>query len=125
MKILSHTQVLRLHEHLIAATGGAHGLRDEGLLASALAAPFQSFAGRDVYPSVPQKAARLGYGLIKNHPFTDGNKRSGAHVMLLFLAINGIELSYTQQELIDIILSVADNRKNCDDLFTWLIQHER
>ena len=87
---LSKPQILLLHEQLIAETGGSSGLRDEGMLDSALNAPFQTFGGEDVYPSLQQKAARLCFGLVKNHPFVDGNKRIGAHVMLVFLALNGI-----------------------------------
>ena len=94
MKILDKRQVRLLHQQLIEASGGSPGLRDEGLLESALSAPFQSFAGTSAYPSLQQKAARLGYGLVKNHPFVDGNKRTGAHVMLVFLAVNGVELRY-------------------------------
>ena len=84
---LSKPQILLLHEQLIAETGGSSGLRDEGMLDSALNAPFQTFGGEDVYPSLQQKAARLCFGLVKNHPFVDGNKRIGAHVMLVFLAL--------------------------------------
>ena len=74
MKRLSKRQVVMLHEQLICETGGSTGIRDDGLLESALEAPFQEFGGVSVYPSVQQKAARLGFGLIKNHPFVDGNK---------------------------------------------------
>ena len=84
---LSKTQILLLHEQLIAETGGSSGLREEGMLDSALNAPFQTFGGEDAYPSLQQKAARLCFGLVKNHPFVDGNKRIGAHVMLVFLAL--------------------------------------
>ena len=87
---LSKPQILLLHEQLIAETGGSSGLRDEGMLDSALNAPFQTFGGEDVYLSLQQKAARLCFGLAKNHPFVDGNKRIGAHVMLVFLALNGV-----------------------------------
>ena len=87
---LSKPQILLLHEQLIAETGGSSGLRDEGMLDSALNAPFQTFGGEDIYPSLQQKAARLCFGLVKNHPFVDGNKRIGAHVMLVFLALNGV-----------------------------------
>lgn len=124
MKRLSERQVLRLHEQLLQETGGMPGVRDEGLLQSALEAPFQSFGGEDLYPSVQQKAARLGYGLIKNHPFLDGNKRAGTHVMLVFLYLNGIELDYTQKELEDIILSVAASEVGCNALLRWLLDHE-
>ena len=89
---LSKHQILLIHDQLIAETGGSSGLRDEGMLDSALNAPFQIFGGEDVYPSLQQKAARLCFGLVKDHPFVDGNKRIGTHVMLVFLSLNGIEL---------------------------------
>lgn len=124
MKILSKKQVLMLHDQLVAETGGSAGLRDGGLLESALSAPFQSFAGTDMFPSVQQKAARLAYGLIKNHPFVDGNKRIGAHVMLVFLAINGIELEYEQSELSDIFLAVAAGACEYENILQWILDHE-
>ena len=124
MKILSKRQVLMLHRQLVEQTGGSNGIRDEGLLDSALSALFQSFDSTDVYPSLQQKAARLCFGLVKNHPFVDGNKRIGVHVMLVFLALNGVELSYTQTELSDIILQVAASEKDDSDLLEWLIHHQ-
>ena len=91
---------------------------------SALMAPFATFDGKDLYPSIQTKAARLGYGLICNHPFVDVNKRIGAHAMLVFLALNGIELDYTQQELIDIILSAAAGQASADDFLQWVLCHQ-
>lgn len=123
MTILSKEQILILHSQLIKSTGGIDGLRDEGLLESALNAPFQTFGGTDAFPSLQQKAARLGYGLIKNHPFIDGNKRIGAHVMLVFLALNKIELEYTQDELSDIILKTA-GECSFHDLLEWIFIHQ-
>ncbi len=123
MKVLSKRQILLIHEQLIRETGGSQGLRDEGLLESALAAPFQSFDGEDAFPSIYQKAARLGYGLIKNHPFVDGNKRIGTHIMLVFLALNDITLAYTQEELTQIILAIAASEKKYEDLLKWLLEH--
>ena len=122
MIVLSKEQVVSLHAQLIAETGGVGGLRDEGLLDSALNAPFQSFGNVEPFPSIQQKAARLGYGLIMNHPFVDGNKRIGAHVMLVFLALNGIELDYTQDELADVILGVASGETGFDELLKWIIE---
>ncbi len=113
-------QVLRMHEELIATAGGSSGIRDESLLEAALAAPFVSFGGVDLYPTLEQKAARLGYGLIKNHAMIDGNKRIGAHTMLVFLALNGIRLQYTQEELYTIILDVAAGKSSQDNLLTWI-----
>ena len=124
MKTLSKNQVTALHSALIREFGGIDGIRDEGLLESALAAPFQTFDGEPVYPSLQAKAAQLGFGLIRNHPFVDGNKRIGAHTMLVFLAVNGIELRYEQQELIDIVLSVAAGQIDRQGLLQWILDHE-
>ena len=79
MRKLSKEQVLLLHTQLIEEFGGTDGVRDYNLLDSALETPFQSFAGEELYPTIQAKAARLGYGLIKNHTMLDGNKRIGAH----------------------------------------------
>lgn len=121
---LTKGQVLMLHSQLIQTTGGSEGIRDEGLLESALESPFQSFNGEELYPSVQAKAARLCYGLVKNHAMIDGNKRIGAHAMLVFLVLNGFELSYTQVELSDLILEVADNKKIYDDILMWILKHQ-
>ena len=107
MIILSKEQILKIHTSLIQATGGSDGIRDEGMLDLALNNPFQSFGGKELYPSVQAKAARLCFCLVKNHAMLDGNKRLGTHVMLVFLALNGYELSYSQKELSDIILALA------------------
>ena len=120
MRKLSKDQILMLHHELIQETGGIDGLRDEGLLDSALNAPFQSFDKVDIFPSIQQKGARLGFGLIRNHAFLDGNKRIGAHAMLVFLSLNGIELSYTQEELADMVLKVASN----DNMVKWIVKHQ-
>ena len=124
MIILTKSQVLALHQDLLDAHGGDSGIRDEGLLDSALAAPFQTFDNQSLFPSVCQKAVRMGFGLIKNHPFVDGNKRIGTHVMLVLLAINGIELEYTQKELYETILDIASGKTSYDDLLKWVIEHE-
>ena len=121
---LSKSQVLFIHDQLIAETGGSPGLRDEGLLDSALNAPFQTFGGKDVYPSLQQKAARLCFGLVKNHPFIDGNKRIGAHAMLVFLALNGVELQHSQEELSDIILMLAAGEIAAEELLRWILSHQ-
>ena len=121
---LSKAQVLQLHQHLIEITGGAVGIRDDGMLDSALNTPFQVFDDIALFPGIIQKAARLGFGLIKNHPFLDGNKRIGAHTMLVFLELNGIHLSYSQEELYTIILGVASGKNTYEDLWQWLYMHE-
>ena len=124
MKRLTKAQVLMLHRELIRQTGGTGGLLDEGLLDSALNAPFHSFDGTDAFPSIQQKGARLGYGLIQNHAFVDGNKRIGIHVMLVFLALNGIELDYTQKGLSDMVLSVASEKLSFDAMVKWIVEHQ-
>ena len=121
---LTKKQVLMLHTQLIEATGGCDGIRDDGLLDSALESPFQSFGGEELYPSIQSKAARLCYGLVKNHAMIDGNKRIGAHVMLVFLAVNGYELKYTQKELADLIFDVADGKKEYGDILSWVLVHQ-
>lgn len=123
MKVLSKRQILLLHTALIEQTGGSDGVRDEGLLESALHAPFQTFAEQELYPSLLEKAARLGFGLICNHPFVDGNKRIGTHAMLVFLDINQIELCYEDDELIAVILSVASGTMDYNGLLSWLQEH--
>ena len=125
MTVLMKEQVLLLHERLIEATGGSAGIRDEGMLESALSNPFQSFGGEELYPSIQAKAAQLCYGLVKNHAMVDGNKRLGTHVMLVFLALNGYELAYSQQELSDTILALASGKISAEELLQWIIHHQK
>ena len=124
MRRLSKEQILLLHTQLIEEFGGTDGVRDYNLLDSALETPFQSFAGVELYPTIQAKAARLGYGLIKNHTMLDGNKRIGAHTMLIFLALNGIEMKYTQKELYETVLSVAEGSLEYEDLLRWVLDHQ-
>ena len=132
MIIISKEQIINLHKQLIDETGGSHGLRDEGLLDSACNAPFQRFDNQELFPTIQQKSARLAYGLIKNHPFVDGNKRIGTHVMLILLALNGIvllalngiELNYTQEELYTIILEIASGTAELNKLTEWILNHQ-
>lgn len=125
MIILSKEQILKIHASLISATGGSAGIRDEGMLDLALNNPFQSFGGKELYPSIQAKAARLCFGLVKNHAMLDGNKRLGAHVMLVFLALNGYELSYSQKELSDVILALASGDIGEKEILQWIIKHQK
>lgn len=124
MKYLNQDQVVRLHQALIETSGGSFGIRDEGMLNSAIKTPLQTFDKSELFPSLLDKATRLAFGLIKNHPFIDGNKRIGTHAMLIFLALNGITLSYNDEDLIDIILKVASNQANESDLYQWIENHQ-
>lgn len=123
MKILTTRQILLLHADLITESGGLDGIREQGLLDSAVNTPFQSFGGYELYPTLLEKAARLGYGLIKNHPFFDGNKRIGTHAMLVFLDINHVSLEYEDRDFIDLILNIAAGIFDDKDLLSWLQQH--
>lgn len=122
MKMLSKAQIIALHGMTIRQTGGSAGLRDEGALDAVLAAPFQTFGGNALYPSIKVKIARLGYGLIQNHPFVDGNKRIGMLVLLVCCEINGIPLETTDQEIIEIGLSLASGKMDCRALTQWLME---
>lgn len=120
---LSKEQVILLHQRLIETTGGSTGIRDEGMLESALSNPFQSFGDVELYPSIQAKAAQLCFGIVKNHPMIDGNKRLGTHVMLVFMALNGYELLYTQQELSNTILDLAAGKIGFETILQWIISH--
>ena len=124
MIVLSKQQILLLHSQLISGTGGSDGLREVGLLESAINSPFQQFGNEDLYPTIQQKASRLCFGLVNNHPFIDGNKRIGAHVMLVILALNGIELEYTQDDLSSTILKLASNEISYQQLTKWIINQK-
>ena len=91
---------------------------------SAIETPFQVFAGEELYPTIQAKGTRLGYGLIKNHCMVDGNKRIGAHAMLVFFELNGIKLKYTQKELYEMILAVADGSLTYEDMLEWVLEHQ-
>ena len=116
-------KVLLLHKLIAAETGGSVGVRDEGLLESALEAAFSGFGDTEFYPTKEEKGACLGYTLISNHAFVDGNKRIGVYVMLTFLEVNGIRLECTNEELVEVGLSVAAGTMKYDALLTWVRSH--
>ena len=120
MIYLNQNQVLKLHDKIIEKFGGIHGIRNETLLTSALANPLQTFAGLDLYPSVFDKAVQLCFGIIKNHPFLDGNKRLGLHLMLILIHINSLKIDIAHDELIDIIFNIADGTFNRQDFLQAL-----
>ena len=123
MHRLTVKQVIALHTQLVMKTGGSDGIRDRGLLESAVNAPFQSFGGYDVYPTIYEKAARLGFGLAQNHAFIDGNKRIAAHALLTFLALNGIEIDCTEFELFSAFMRLAESALTFEELVSWLKNH--
>ena len=123
MIVLQKEQVLRLHTYLVRETGGDAGVRDEALLESALAAPFQTFGGEELYPTLPEKAARLGFSLIANHALVDGNKRIGMLVMLTFLEVNGVTVTATNEEITHVGLAVAAGEMDSEALRSFLCAH--
>jgi death-on-curing protein len=120
---ITKEQVLFLHSELIKATGGLDGLRDDNLLQSALLSPMQTYDGVELFPTLIDKAVRLACGLTQNHPFIDGNKRIGAHAMLVILTLNGVSLNYTQQELSDVFLQLAQDSISYEGLRDWVYSH--
>lgn len=120
---LSLAEVLKLHDRINATTGGSHGLRDLGLLESATGQPRQTFGGVDLYPTIVAKATALGYSLIKNHPFVDGNKRIGHAALEATLMLNGLELSATVDEAEAEILAVASGERTREEFESWVQAH--
>ena len=124
MITLTVSEILRLHQKLLDATGGLSGTRDLGLLESAVYSANQVFGEEEAYPTVEQRAARLAYAITQNHPFVDGNKRIGMLVMLMTLRLNHVQIQYTQAELIQLGLSVADNSYLYEDILAWINNHK-
>ena len=119
----SKEKIWLLHQIMAQATGGSVGVRDEGLLEAALETAFSGFGGVDFYPSKEEKGARLGYSLISNHAFVDGNKRIGMYIMLTFLEVNGIRLDCTNEDVVHAGLSVADGSMDYEGLLAWVREH--
>ena len=120
----SEEKVLLLHQLIIAETGGSSELRDIGLLDSALEGCFQTFGGQELYPTKEEKGARLGYSLISNHAFVDGNKRIGMYVLLTFLEVNGLPLKVTDDEVVEVGLKLAEGKMRYEELLRWIKEHE-
>ncbi len=121
---ISKQKALFLHQLMAEETGGSAGVRDEGLLESALEGAFAGFGDVEFYPTLEEKGARLGYALISNHAFVDGNKRIGILVMLTFLEVNGMRVICSDGELIDIGLGVADGKIGYEALLQWVREHK-
>lgn len=119
----SKEKVLLLHKLIAEETGGSIGVRDEALLESALEGAFAGFGDKEFYPTKEEKGARLGYTLISNHAFVDGNKRIGMYVMLTFLEVNGIHMECTNEEVVTVGLSVAAGTMSYEELLMWVKSH--
>ena len=123
MITLTKEQIIMLHEAIYERYGGSCGVLNEGMLDSALQAPFQTFGGEELFPDTKDKILRLAYGLIKNHSFRDGNKRIGALVLLVLLELNGWHVNATNEEFADIIMGIAASEKDEEDLKQWVESH--
>jgi death on curing protein len=123
VRYLTLNEVLEVHRQVMAQSGGAEGLMHLPALESALAQPQMTFGGEDLYPTLVDKAAALGYTLIKNHPFLDGNKRTGHAAMEVFLVLNGYEIRAAVDEQEHTILQVAASEIDREEFTTWLRTH--
>jgi death-on-curing family protein len=123
MKKLSIENIITLHNYIIEKSGGTKGIRDINLVDSAINAPFQTFSGRELYPTFEEKATRLAFGLTMNHAFVDGNKRIGAMALISFLEMNGYLLLCDDIELANTFLDLASEKIDYDMLFDWVKKH--
>ena len=123
MRYLTVGEVLDLYSRVMKQSGGGVGIRDLGALESAVAQPRMTFNGEELYPSIMEKASALGFSLIQNHPFIDGNKRAGHAAMEIFLMLNGYEISASVEEQVDIILGVASGNISRELFLEWLSAH--
>ena len=113
---LTESQIINIHKTISQQTGGDDGLRDGNLLQSAIQSPFQTFGEVDLYPTIIEKGARLGFGLISNHPFVDGNKRIGVLSLMVFLRLNNVNFAPPSAEVINIGLGVASGEISYEKL---------
>lgn len=120
MKYLSLDEVIAIHDSMIEEYGGSHGIRDLGLIQSAISRPQASFGGEDLYPTLFEKAAALFHSFMFNHAFVDGNKRTTISVTARFLAINGFSLEVSQDEFVDFPLRVENNHLDLEAIADWL-----
>lgn len=123
MRFLTVSEVLEIHRQIMRASGGAAGVHSLAALESAVAQPRMTFDGQELYPTLAEKAAALGFSLIQNHPFVDGNKRTGHAALETYLVLNGHELSATEDEQVAVILGVAAGTTSRDTFRDWLKTH--
>ena len=120
----SQEKVLLLHKLITEETGGDPNIRDLALLDSALESAFQTFDGQELYPTKEEKGARIGYALISNHAFVDGNKRIGMYVLLTFLEVNGIRIQPTEDDVVRVGLAVASGKMQYEELLEWILDNK-
>lgn len=123
MNLLSLPQIHNIYKKMIDRTGGSYGVRDVGLLESAIQHSLQTFDGNDLYTSVTEKCAAICYSIIKNHPFVDGNKRMGIFLLLIFLEINDVHVEYSQLELVELGNGIANGTIELSEIQVWILKH--
>ena len=124
MILLTVSEIISIHSKLIAKTGGLDGIRDISLLESAVASANNSFDDIEQYPTIEEKGARLAFAIISNHAFIDGNKRIGILTILMTLKLNKSTITYSQEELIELGLSIASGTSKYDYIYEWIIKHK-
>lgn len=125
MKYLTLKDILLLHSLAIDASGGSHGLRDLGLLDSAVARPQASFGGEDLYPKLFLKAGALVHSLLRNHSFVDGNKRTSMYAGMTFLELNGYRFEAEQKEVVMFALKIENERLSVEEIALWFEKHTK
>ena len=118
--MISLEEVLIIHSEVITVFGGANGIREISALESAISRPFQTFGGGELYPSVIEKAAAIGESIIMNHPFTDGNKRTGYLLMETILRMDGMKIIATDDDLYTFIIKITTGEIRFDEIVKWL-----
>ncbi len=121
---LRKEKVMQLHKIITRETGGDDNIREVALLESALESAFQTFGGEELYPTIEEKGARVGYSLISNHAFVDGNKRIGMYVMLVFLEVNGVKINPSNEEVARVGIAVASGKMDYDELLSWIKENK-
>jgi death on curing protein len=121
--MINLSEALLIHDFLVEKFGGSRGVRDEGALVSAISRPYQTFDGHDLYPSIVEKAASLIESILVNHPFVDGNKRTGYVLMRLLLLKSGHDIQGDEQAKYDFVISIASGKSTWEEIVTWLEAH--
>ena len=121
--MISIKETEEIHKLVIEMFGGSHGIRDYNALNSALARPFQTFDNKDLYSDTIQKAASLIESILINHPFIDGNKRTGYILLRMFLIQNGVDISATQEEKYEFVIGIASSKIKYEQILDWLQKH--
>lgn len=124
MKYITIEYILKLHKKMIDATGGLDGIRSIELLNSAVENSKSTFDGVDLYSTIEEKCANICYSMVSNHPFADGNKRTGLYAMLVLLEYNGIKLAFSQEELINLGFDIAKGLLKQQDIVDWIYSHK-